>query len=336
MPSFLEGLGLLTRTAAGALEGYGLDKRRRVEEALEAAKEKRDAEAADLMRRVQEQSLATSITNQDLAAAAAGFRAPKALKAAIAKNLTPDLTRTAGFGGVPSLPFDAPSAAEQMQDDLPTITVRGQQLVLDPTQTPTAITQRNKRTEWELQRDANIAAAALKAKEDAKESEKERRNRIRIAEIQAGGSGGRTTASEQRAAGLEFGAKQALDQIEGLIAGGYDPLKEPVSSKTAAFVGFDKTAAALGSPKGRLFRNAVKRLVTNYLYVTSGATANPSEIQSQAEQTTSDIMDDPDTLEQKLTSLRGKVNEMRMVAGMPLLPDKKPYGGVELLPPPEN
>ena len=182
MPSFLQGLGLLANVAGGALEGYGLDKRRRVEEALEAAKEKRDKEAADLMRRVQEQSLATSQQAQRLGAYGAGFRPQAALKAAMTKNWTPALP------GIPSLPKDMSLAqTEQDFDTLPTLDVQGNRLVQDPTQTPDAIEQRNKRMEWEWGRDAAIAAAALKAKGDAEESEKERRNRIRIAEIQAGG-----------------------------------------------------------------------------------------------------------------------------------------------------
>ncbi len=59
----------------------------------------------------------------------------------------------------------------------------------------------------------------------------------------------------------------------------------------------------------------MKRLITNYLYTTSGATANPGEIVSQAEQTTTEWFDNPETIEQKMRFLEGKVEEMQVIAG---------------------
>lgn len=142
-----------------------------------------------------------------------------------------------------------------------------------------------------------------------------------------GPNAGPPAESERRAAGLLMGAQQALDDIHGLLKRGYDPTKETLGSRLAAGTGFPKLATATASTEGRLFRNAVKRLVTNYLYVTSGATANPGEIASQAEQTTADILDNPETLDQKLRFLDGKVEEMRAMAGR-AAPPSAPAGGM--------
>lgn len=132
------------------------------------------------------------------------------------------------------------------------------------------------------------------------------------------------TESERRAGGLLMGAQQALNDIHGLLRAGYNPMRENMASRAFALSGAPKMATATASTEGRLFRNAVKRLVTNYLYVTSGATANPGEIASQAEQTTTDLLDNPETLEQKLRFLDGKVEEMRAIAGRAAPPMPQP------------
>ena len=126
---------------------------------------------------------------------------------------------------------------------------------------------------------------------------------------------GAPSETERRGAALLKGGEAALADVEKLIKAGYDPLKENKASQAAATVGMGRTATGLASPQGKLYRNAVLRLTTNYLYTVSGATANPGEIVSQAEQMTTGILDNPDTLEQKLDFMRGKVDEMRSVAG---------------------
>ncbi len=123
------------------------------------------------------------------------------------------------------------------------------------------------------------------------------------------------SVTERRAAGLYTGAKNALSALEKLIKDGYSPINESVLSRTAATVGANRTSRALASTRGKLFRNEVERLITNYLYTTSGATANAQEIKSQAEQTTTNLLDGPETFEQKMNFLRGKVSEMEIMAG---------------------
>lgn len=131
------------------------------------------------------------------------------------------------------------------------------------------------------------------------------------------GAGGQRAVSEneRRAGGLLIGADASLKEAQRLITDGYDPSKEGALSRGAATFGMSRTSTALASTKGKLFRNAVKRLLTNYLYTTSGATANPGEIVSQAEQTTTEWFDNPETIEQKMRFLEGKVEEMKVIAG---------------------
>ena len=145
------------------------------------------------------------------------------------------------------------------------------------------------------------------------------------------------TEGERRAGGLLIGAQSALDEIHGLLQGDptkgrapYSPANEGWMSKTAQAVGMDRTARGLSSENGKLFRNAVKRLTTNYLYVVSGAQASPAEIEKQSEQMTNDILDTPTTLDQKIRFMEGKVEEIRKVADRAATPRAANGGGGSL------
>lgn len=142
------------------------------------------------------------------------------------------------------------------------------------------------------------------------------------------------SVSERKAGGLYSGARTALGALEKLVEDGYSPLNESYASRGAAAVGLGAVSRGLASTKGKLFRNEAERLITNYLYVTTGATSTAEELASQARQTTTDILDGPETFDQKMNFLRGKVGEMKIIAGR-AAPDSSDeedsYGGVTLI-----
>lgn len=133
--------------------------------------------------------------------------------------------------------------------------------------------------------------------------------------------GERPDASERRAAGLLTGAEVALGDAERLLAEGFSPRAEPGLSQALGML-FDssKWRNATATPQGKQYYNAVERLFTNYLYTVSGAQVPPAEIVAQARQSAVDFFDDPSTRDQKMRYLRGKVDEMRVLAGRAIAP----------------
>lgn len=129
-------------------------------------------------------------------------------------------------------------------------------------------------------------------------------------------SGERPVEGERRAAGLLVGARAALADVEGALNRGFSPNAEPAVSQAVSLLFNNGTwRNALASPLGQEYYTAVERLYNNYLYTVSGAQVPPSEIANQARQATVAFFDAPGTREQKMRTLRGKLQEMEVIGG---------------------
>ena len=120
------------------------------------------------------------------------------------------------------------------------------------------------------------------------------------------------------------GQKQTeADRRASLLAG------QTISQEPAAMAGFDelssvRNTAAGNLPGGRYFmtpeaqqaQDALSNVVGNWLYLTSGATANPGELKARLSEIVPTAMDDDRTVAAKKARLQSIFYEMKRRAGM--------------------
>jgi len=126
---------------------------------------------------------------------------------------------------------------------------------------------------------------------------------------QIGGTGGKTTEADRRAgllAGqMQGSAKDALANFDTLAT----------ARNTGGAAG-GKLGRAIMDPKAQVAKDAVRNVVANWLYLTSGATASPEELQNQVEMLTPTAFDDDLAVAAKRERLQSIVNEMNKRGGI--------------------
>lgn len=126
---------------------------------------------------------------------------------------------------------------------------------------------------------------------------------------QIGGTGGKTTEADRRA-GLLAG------QMQGSATDALANFETLASAKNTGAAMGGSMGRAIMDPKAQVAKDAVRNVVANWLYLTSGATASPEELQNQVEMLTPTAFDDDLAVAAKRNRLQAIVDEMNKRGGI--------------------
>lgn len=128
--------------------------------------------------------------------------------------------------------------------------------------------------------------------------------------ITIGGPAGAGTEADQRAKLLQQQAESSFDTATKY----FDELSTTVNSTASNIPG----GRAIMSGKAQAGDDALANIVANWLYLSSGATANPGEVVKQVEMLKPSPLDKPEAIAGKKARLQLMIDTMRARAGVPV------------------